>query len=237
MKWNIEEAKNKFNEKGLVLLENEFKNVDTKMKCIAKCGHEKELSLYNLIKDKGLKCKECTNKERANKRKYTFGYVKEYFEKEGCILLSEEYNRWDQKLIYIARCGHKNEINFNKFKSTKQGRLCCKCRFKRGKEHHKYNENLTDKERINNRDYYEIQLWRLKVYEKDNYTCKCCGDSKGGNLNAHHLNGYNWDVENRLNIDNGITLCEKCHTEFHNKYGYGNNTKEQFNEWKKLERT
>lgn len=53
-------------------------------------------------------------------------------------------------------------------------------------------------------------------------------EQRGGNLVAHHLNGYNWDVENRFNLDNGITLCEDCHIEFHRIYGFGNNTKKQF---------
>jgi len=64
--------------------------------------------------------------------------------------------------------------------------------------------------------------WRLKVYQRDNYTCQCCGDDSGGNLNAHHLDGYNWCKEKRINVNNGITLCDKCHTKdkdsFHNIY-------------------
>lgn len=68
------------------------------------------------------------------------------------------------------------------------------------------------------------------VMERDDYTCQVC-HSKGGDLAVHHLNGYNWDVDNRYNPDNGVTLCERCHREFHTMFGYGNNTKEQFNEY------
>lgn len=61
--------------------------------------------------------------------------------------------------------------------------------------------------------------------------CQCCkGTSK--NLNAHHLNGYHWFVEGRFNVENGITLCEDCHKQFHKLYGMRNNTKEQFEEFK-----
>ncbi|MFP3467817.1 HNH endonuclease, partial [Leifsonia sp. SIMBA_070] len=68
----------------------------------------------------------------------------------------------------------------------------------------------------------------------DSYTCDLCGKQGkwGDGLNAHHLNSYDWDKQNRTNIDNGITLCKKCHMDFHKKYGYGKNTKEQYSKFK-----
>ena len=69
------------------------------------------------------------------------------------------------------------------------------------------------------------------VYNRDNYTCQCCGDNKGGNLVVHHLNGYNWDIEHRTDPDNGVTLCKDCHKKFHSIYKYGNNTKSQYDEF------
>ena len=50
-------------------------------------------------------------------------------------------------------------------------------------------------------------------------------------LNAHHLDGWDWNKIDRYNVDNGITLCEICHKDFHLMYGYGENTKEQFEEY------
>jgi len=50
-------------------------------------------------------------------------------------------------------------------------------------------------------------------------------------LIAHHLNSYHWDVENRLNVDNGVCLCENCHSKFHELYGQKYNTKEQYKEY------
>ena len=77
----------------------------------------------------------------------------------------------------------------------------------------------------------ERNKWRNKVYKRDNYTCKICGDNTGGNLNAHHINSRNLYPEQRFSVDNGITLCETCHKKFHKKYGYGNNTKKQFKDF------
>lgn len=80
--------------------------------------------------------------------------------------------------------------------------------------------------------------WRKSVFEMGNYTCDKCGDNKGGNLVAHHKDPFAvifqrnkitsleeaflckefWDV------NNGLTLCELCHEDFHknnwvNQYG------------------
>lgn len=231
MEWNIELAKKEFEKRGLVLLETTFKNVDTKMKCISLCGHEKELALYNLRLEKGLYCRKCSFKVGSSKRKFDFEYVKSYFEEQGCQLLSTEYKKAVSSLKYIARCGHENTINFSKFRTEGQGRLCRACGRPKKEDHFNYNPNKTDEERILNRDYYAIIEWRMNVYKRDNYTCRVCGDDKGNNLNAHHLNGYNWDIENRTNVDNGVTLCDVCHNNLHKSFGYGNNTKKQFDNW------
>ena len=66
------------------------------------------------------------------------------------------------------------------------------------------------------------KVWRKMVYAKDNYTCQSCGDNKGGNLNAHHILPYKIHINKRFDVNNGITLCEKCHIEFHKIYGKTN---------------
>lgn len=75
------------------------------------------------------------------------------------------------------------------------------------------------------------KLWIKKVFTKNNYTCQKCGDNKGGNLQSHHVQNFAEYPELRFAIDNGITFCKKCHKEFHDKYGYKNNTKEQLKEF------
>ena len=99
----------------------------------------------------------------------------------------------------------------------------------RGEKHHKWNPNLTDKERHDKRDTVENYHFRNSVFERDNYICIICGDK--GILNAHHINNYYSDITNRYNIDNGVTMCEKCHKSFHKKYGNKNNNKEQLNKF------
>lgn len=79
--------------------------------------------------------------------------------------------------------------------------------------------------------------WRGKVFKRDKYTCQICKDDRGSNLQAHHLNSYDWFIEGRTDVDNGITLCSTHHLEFHSLYGFGKNTKEQFGKYVKYSKT
>lgn len=110
---------------------------------------------------------------------------------------------------------------------------CIKCAcaiFNSGENNTEWNPNLTDEERIIKRSYPEYNTFVKKVLLRDNYTCGCCCN-RGGSLEVHHLNGYNWFVEGRIDETNAITLCKNCHASFHSIYGLGNNTKEQFEKW------
>lgn len=62
----------------------------------------------------------------------------------------------------------------------------------------------------------QYQKWRKRVFERDNYTCQLCG-KHGGTLNAHHILEWAKYPEERLNVDNGIALCQKCHRIVHKK--------------------
>jgi len=96
------------------------------------------------------------------------------------------------------------------------------------------NHALTEEERLlgHNRSLIVGHVeWRRSVYERDHYTCCVCGDSRGGNLVAHHKDGWEWCKERRLDEDNGVTACEDCHKEFHHAYGWGGNTEKQ---WRKF---
>lgn len=57
---------------------------------------------------------------------------------------------------------------------------------------------------------YEHVAWRKAVFERDNYTCRRCGD-RGGYLEAHHIKGWAHYPELRFVVDNGLTVCVPCH--------------------------
>ena len=52
--------------------------------------------------------------------------------------------------------------------------------------------------------------WRIKVFERDKYTCQNCGQI-GGFLQADHINPFAYFPELRFDLDNGRTLCLNCH--------------------------
>lgn len=110
---------------------------------------------------------------------------------------------------------------------------CLQIELSSGKNNHNYNPDMTDEERLKRRyilGKHTLDGFRSKVYKRDNYTCQVC-NQVGGKLNAHHLDGWNWAVDKRFDVDNGVTLCECCHNKFHRIYDKGNNTREQFEEY------
>lgn len=82
-------------------------------------------------------------------------------------------------------------------------------------------ENHLERHRL---DY---KIWRKAVFERDDHTCQKCGN-RGGKLNAHHVEGFDNNPKLRTEINNGATLCEDCHMDFHHQYNKGNNTKKQW---------
>lgn len=89
---------------------------------------------------------------------------------------------------------------------------------------------------MNRDDDERFVKWAKKVKKRDDYTCQICG-AKNTYLNSHHMNSWNWAINERYNIDNGVTLCVNCHNRFHEIYSVGNNTKEQFNEFREINKS
>jgi len=62
------------------------------------------------------------------------------------------------------------------------------------------------------------RAWRKKVFERDDYTCQYCLE-RGGRLHSHHIKSYKDFSKLRHILNNGLTLCEKCHYKLHSKRG------------------
>lgn len=92
-----------------------------------------------------------------------------------------------------------------------------------GEAHPQWKGGVSDFQN-NVRKMPEYKIWRLSVYERDDFTCLECGE-RGGKLNADHIVPF-WLILSVNNIDtfekarectdlwdteNGRTLCVPCH--------------------------
>lgn len=119
---------------------------------------------------------------------------------------------------YLIHSGEVSEIISALFDSIGYNRQC------------DFNLELTDSEIRWSQEY---RNWRDSVREKYSYKCVISENlnKKDDKIKIHHLNGFNWDIKNRFNVDNGVCLSSSIHDEFHQIYGNGNNTREQFEEF------
>ena len=82
------------------------------------------------------------------------------------------------------------------------------------------------------RGSFKYRQWRSDVFTKDDFTCQYCG-RRGCYLEAHHLDEFSniidrykiksfeeaQNCEELWNINNGQTLCRKCHDKTKRKKG------------------
>lgn len=74
-------------------------------------------------------------------------------------------------------------------------------------------------------DKIDIKIWENKVFQRDKRVCQVCGSTK--RPCAHHIVSCTKKSPLYLDVNNGITLCNKCHSTFHSICGKRYNTKEQ----------
>jgi len=98
-----------------------------------------------------------------------------------------------------------------------------------GKDNNHYIDGRTPENKKARRSI-EFRLWRESVFARDGWTCQKCGEI-GVELHPHHIKNFAEYIELRFAIDNGITLCKKCHMKFHKIYGTRKNTIKQLEEF------
>ncbi|WP_243081405.1 MULTISPECIES: HNH endonuclease [Staphylococcus] len=214
------------------IIDTKYFNSRTPLKCRCVNCNRILFKTWDNIK-KGTGCKRCS---LSKARRPTLKEIKIIFEQKNIGVENIKTSKIGDKFIVTWTCSKCGETYKNDMYCIKNKKFCLNCfrKSQKGVNHPRYNFSLTISDRLNDRQYNKVLVnkWRSKIFQRDNYTCKVCG-SFGKKLNAHHLNGYHWNLEGRYDVNNGITLCESCHKEFHKTYGNRNNTKEQFEDYLK----
>jgi hypothetical protein len=96
-----------------------------------------------------------------------------------------------------------------------------------GKYHWNWKGGITN-EMKQIRHTEEYQIWRNKVYARDNWTCQYpnCG-KKLKDLIAHHEKSFKEFPDLRFDISNGITYCRAHHKKVHKEIGKSTQFKKQ----------
>lgn len=79
----------------------------------------------------------------------------------------------------------------------------------------------------------EYADWRTQVFERDNHTCRECGQI-GGKLHADHIFPFSLFDDGRFHLANGRTLCEPCHKKTFTYLRKWKNKMEFIEEWYKI---
>ena len=226
LKRNIDLSGKTFGRLLVVNPTNKRSGSDIVWKCKCQCNGTAFIMTSSLTSGKTQSC-GCLKREVSSKNGKLRKYNLEKQEFGDLKVIKDSGERRNSQVLWecICKCGRKK---FATSYYLKKG-ITRSCGV--GSCHNAYNHSLTDEDRILNRDVTENLHWRRKVFERDGYKCTMCGDDKGGNLNAHHLNSWGAFPEERFHISNGRTLCTFCHLDFHKEYGYKNNTKKQFEEY------
>lgn len=219
-----------FNDTIIILDNSKYESLHSKIyvKC-AICGNEWWTEVNNLKYKHG--CDHCARQKLSKmfrtdkniiieKVKYTLPYVD----------IVDDFSKYKNGRSKIKCYCNKHNIQFKQWVSLLLlGISCPECGLdkKRGENNCNWNPNLTNEERESRRQLTDEngmnhREWAKIIFKLDNYKCVICGNN--GYLNAHHIKSWAKHKELRYELDNGVTLCKKCHSQtsdvgFHNIYG------------------
>jgi len=212
-------------EKKLIYNGRDFSDGYTKIKytCFV-CGQDGETSLRGMSG-----CPRCAVEEQHQKQRTPFAKIKKAFDGAGLVLLATSSKNQSEPLPFICPRHMGVGVQYRSYEKTLQRNGCKYCTYDNWK---RTVTSETEKERKS----WKASEWRKAVFERDNYTCQCCEDDRGGNLQAHHVRNFSSNNALRFMPENGITLCRNCHDpsmagSFHNIYGTRDNTPEQLTEY------
>jgi len=186
--------------------------------CSTECQHKYITKERRLI----IKCDNCGKKfniKKSRRNKHNFCSLKcfgEYRHKKGiikveCSWCGKEFNKANTQIGKHNFCSRECFGNWQS-------------KFLIGENGYNWQGGIST---LNDtiRSSKKMIEWRIAVLKRDNFACQHCGDRVGGNLEAHHKKQLSTIIKDNniktiydaikckelWNIDNGITLCKKCH--------------------------
>ncbi len=57
----------------------------------------------------------------------------------------------------------------------------------------------------------KVREWAKSIYKRDFFTCQFCGKHCATDIQAHHIDAWAENKGKRFDVNNGLTLCFKCH--------------------------
>lgn len=225
---------------------SEYRSANALLQISCKCGNIRNTSYTNFRYAKHKLCSDCAHKQGGLKTKFTYEYVKNFIEQQGCKLLTSEYKDANTPMTLQCKCGEIWNVDFHVFARSKH-KACKICSSTLGglKLLGKNNPQFGKKGKLNplfNNEQRkalakkfrspEYIAMRETILNRDKNTCAKCKftakfkkDKK--KLNIHHLfNKTEWPKW-FYRLSNLITLCSNCHKNFHKTFGYRNNKPNQ----------
>lgn len=248
-------VKDTFKKRGYTLLSTEYIGGHSKLRYLCPTHGEQSISYTNLKAGKG--CPKCGKVKASNKTKNSYGKVKKDFEDRGYALTSKTYINTHTKLQYLCPQHGEQSISHGNLMS---GFGCPMCYFENnhGKNSSSWKGGISS---LNKYLRGIITNWSKESIENANYTC-CITGIRGKSLAVHHQYGFNLLVKDTLmdtglpikqsigeytteeledikcifmdkhKLYEPVVLQKFVHILFHTIYGRGDNTPEQFQEFR-----
>lgn len=237
---------------------NDFEKSSSKMRCKCKvCGTEWRSSVYTLEANHG--CPKCAKIKSAESCRYTMDYVKARLAEltDNTIIVSDTYiNSSTDLLCQCNTCGNLWTTNWSILRQRQQCPECAKENV-RGKNSPAWDGGVTELNAFLRGAIYD---WKRDSMVYSGYRCVITGEKFDEVHHIYGFNTIVKDVLHRcelpiyekigmyseeeleslrkacvdIHYENGLGACltEKVHEKFHSIYGYGDNTLEQFEEFK-----